>query len=101
MAGGGPLCDRVHARNDGEHRIAVGGDHMKTIALVGIALIVIGLAALAYQGITYRTRETVLDLGPIHATTEREKTFPLPPVLGIAAVAGGVALVIVGARQRA
>jgi len=74
---------------------------MKTIALVGIALIVFGLAALAYQGITYRTRETVLDLGPIHATTEREKTFPLPPVVGIAAVAGGVALVIAGARRRA
>lgn len=74
---------------------------MKTTAFVGIALIVIGLAALVYQGITYTTRETVLDLGPIHATTEREKTFPLPPVLGIVAVAGGVALVIAGVRQRA
>ena len=74
---------------------------MRTIAFVGIALIVIGLAALVYQGITYTTRETVLDLGPIHATTEREKTFPLPPVLGIVVVAGGVALVIAGVRQRA
>jgi hypothetical protein len=74
---------------------------MKPAALLGIVLIVIGLAALAYQGITYRTRETVLDLGPIHATTERERTFPLPPVLGIAAVAGGVTLVVAGARRRA
>lgn len=74
---------------------------MKTMALVGIALVVMGLAALAYQGITYTTRETVLDVGPIHATAEREKTFPLPPVLGIAAVAGGVALLIAGARTRA
>ena len=74
---------------------------MKTIAIVGIALIVIGLAALAYQGITYTTRETVLDVGPIHATAEREKTFPLPPVLGIAAVAGGIALLFAGARKRA
>ena len=74
---------------------------MKTIAFVGIALIVIGLAALAYQGVTYTTRETVVDLGPIRATTEREKTFPLPPVIGIAAVAGGVALVISGVRKRA
>ena len=74
---------------------------MKTITLVGIALIVLGLAALAYQGITYTTRETVLDLGPIHATAEREKTFPLPPVLGIAAVAGGVALMVAGVRKRA
>lgn len=74
---------------------------MKTIALVGIALIVIDLAALLYQGITYRTRETVLDLGPIHATTEPERTFPIPPVLGIVAVAGGVALMIAGVRKRA
>ena len=74
---------------------------MKTIAIVGIALIVIGLAVLAYQGITYTTRETVLDVGPIHATAEREKTFPLPPALGIAAVAGGIALLFSGARKRA
>jgi hypothetical protein len=74
---------------------------MKTIAIVGIALIVIGLAALAYQGITYTTRETVLDLGPIQATTEQERTFPLPPVLGIVALAGGVALLVAGVRKTA
>ena len=74
---------------------------MRILAIVGIALIVLGLAALAYQGITYRTRETVLDFGPIHATAERDKTLPLPPVFGIAAVAGGVVLLIAGVRQRA
>jgi len=74
---------------------------MKPIALAGIVLIVIGLAAFAYQGITYTTRETVLDIGPIHATAERERTFPLPPVVGFAAVAGGVALMIAGMRTRA
>jgi uncharacterized membrane protein HdeD (DUF308 family) len=73
---------------------------MKSTALVGIALIVLGLVALAYQGITYTTRETVIDLGPIQATADRERTFPLPPVLGIVAVAAGVALVVAGARKR-
>ena len=73
---------------------------MKTMALLGIVLIVCGLAALVYQGITYTSRETVLNIGPLHATTDREKTLPLPPVFGIAAVAGGVALVIAGARAR-
>jgi hypothetical protein len=73
---------------------------LKSTAIAGIALIVIGLAALAYQGITYTTRETVLDIGPIHATAERERTFPLPPVLGIAAVAGGVALLFAGRLKR-
>ena len=73
---------------------------MKPIALLGLILIVLGLGALAYQGFTYTTRETVVDIGPIHATAEREKTVPLPPVVGITAVVGGVALLIVGIRKR-
>jgi uncharacterized membrane protein len=73
---------------------------MKMLTLVGIVLIVLGLAALVYEGFTYTTRETVIDIGPIHATAERERTFPLSPVLGIAAVAGGVALMVAGARKR-
>jgi hypothetical protein len=72
---------------------------MKPITLLGIALIVLGLAALAYQGFTYTTRETVIDIGPIKATADREKTIPLPPILGIVAVAGGVALMIAGSRK--
>jgi hypothetical protein len=74
---------------------------MKSTSLAGIVLIVLGLAALVYQGITYTTRETVIDLGPIHATAERHKTIPLPPVLGIVAVAGGVALLVMGGRKGA
>jgi len=73
---------------------------MKPIALIGVVLIVLGLVALVYQGITYSSRETVLDIGPIHATANREKTLPLPPLVGIAAVAGGVALLIAGVRKR-
>ena len=73
---------------------------MKMIAVIGIVLIVLGLGALAYQGITYTSRETVIDMGPIHATADREKTFPLPPVLGIVAVAGGVVLLVAGLRKR-
>lgn len=72
----------------------------KPNALIGIVLIVLGVAALAYQGITYRSRETVLEIGPIHATAERDRTMPIPPVLGVAAIVGGAALLIVGARAR-
>jgi len=57
--------------------------------------------ALVYQGITYTSRETVIDIGPLHATADRERTLPLPPVLGVAAVAGGVMLLIEGGRKRA
>jgi hypothetical protein len=73
---------------------------MKPITLLGIILIVLGLGALAYQEIHYTTRETVVDVGPIHATAQRHKTVPLPPALGIAATVGGVALLIVGALKR-
>jgi len=73
---------------------------MKPIAIAGVLLIVLGLAALVYQGITYTSRETVFDIGPITATAERQKTLGIPPVLGILAVAGGVALLVAGVRKR-
>jgi len=74
---------------------------MRSISLVGVLLIVVGLVALVYQGITYTSHETVIDIGPVHATADRQKTLPLPPVMGIAAVAGGVALLVVGLRKHA
>jgi len=74
---------------------------MRPMAIVGMLLIVLGVVALVYQGITYTSRETVIDIGPLHATADRQKTLPLPPVLGIVAVAGGVALLIAGLRKRA
>jgi hypothetical protein len=55
---------------------------MKTATMVGIALIILGSLALGYQGITYTTREKVIELGPLKAEVEKKKTIPLPPVLG-------------------
>ena len=72
---------------------------MKPMSIVGIVLIVLGVVALAYQGITYTSRETVIDIGPVHATADRQKTLPLPPVLGFAAVTGGVVLLVAGVRK--
>jgi len=69
------------------------------VLVVAIVLIAIGVVSLAYQGITYTTREKVLEVGPIKATAEKEKTIPLPPILGGLALAGGVALLVVGARR--
>jgi hypothetical protein len=66
-----------------------------------VLLLVLGLAALVYQGITYTSRETVIDIGPVHATADRQKTLPLPPIVGIVAVAGGVVLVVAGMRKAA
>jgi len=72
---------------------------MKAATVLGIALIVLGVLALAYQGITYSTRENVIDLGPLKASVDREKTIPLPPILGALFLAGGVVLIIVGVRK--
>jgi uncharacterized membrane protein HdeD (DUF308 family) len=73
---------------------------MRPLTLAGVVLIGLGVLALLYQGVTYTSRETVIDIGPLQATADREKTLPLPPVLGIAAVIGGVVL-LVAARTRA
>ncbi len=72
---------------------------MKPIILVGVVCIVFGLVALAYQGITYTTREKIVDVGPVQVTAEREHAIWLPPLLGIVAVGAGVVLVVVGSRQ--
>jgi hypothetical protein len=69
------------------------------VLVVAIVLIAIGVVSLAYQGITYTTREKLLEVGPIKATAEKEKTIPLPPILGGLALAGGVVLLVVGARR--
>ncbi len=72
---------------------------MKTLSVVGIVLIVLGLVSFAYQGITYTTHKKVLDVGPLHATTEQHKTIPLPPILGATAFIGGLVLLLAGNRR--
>jgi hypothetical protein len=74
---------------------------MKAITWIGIVLVVAGALALAYQGINYTHQEKVLDIGPIHATAEKHERIPLPPVIGGLALAGGVVLLVVGARRKA
>jgi uncharacterized membrane protein HdeD (DUF308 family) len=72
---------------------------MKPAVIVGVILIVIGAVALAYQGITYTTQEKVVDLGPLKVEAKKEKTIPLPPLLGALLLVGGVILVAVSARR--
>jgi hypothetical protein len=72
---------------------------MRPALIIGILLIVLGVISLAYQGITYTTREEVLDVGPIEATAETEKTVPLPPILGGIALVAGTVLVWTGNKK--
>ncbi|MDP1918661.1 MAG: hypothetical protein Q8L14_20600 [Myxococcales bacterium] len=72
---------------------------MKPNNILAIVLIALGIAAFAYQGITYTTREKVVDLGPIQVTADKTKTIPLPPIVGVLALAGGIVLLVLGNKK--
>ena len=72
---------------------------MKPLPLAAIILIVLGIVALTYQGITYTTTEKAFDFGPLHITAERTHTIPMAPILGVVALAGGAALFFVSRRK--
>jgi hypothetical protein len=67
--------------------------------LLGIGFIAIGIIAFAYQGISYTPRDRVVDLGPLHVTAEKSHTLPLPPIIGAAALAGGLALLLLTGQK--
>ena len=74
---------------------------MKPIAVLGIVLVVLGVLALVYQGFNYTRQEKVIDIGPIHATADKQEHVPLPPIVGGLALAAGVVLLVMGAKQKA
>jgi hypothetical protein len=76
---------------------------MNSTRIIGIVLIVLGIISLAYEGIGFRTqeRERVLQLGPlkVDAMVEKERRLPLPPIVGVLALAGGITLLVVAAKK--
>ncbi len=72
---------------------------MKSTTIVAILLIALGAVALGYQGITYTSRENVVDFGPLKMTAETKKTLPLPPIVGAVALVGGIVLLVVGKKK--
>jgi len=72
---------------------------MKPAAYIAIALIIVGILSFAYQGVTYKTRDKTVDLGPLQITTEQTHTIPLSPVVGALALAGGIVLLVVNNRR--
>jgi hypothetical protein len=72
---------------------------MKSATVAGIVLIIIGIFAFAYQGISFTTQKKVVDIGPIHATKDEKHTLPLTPVLGGLLLVGGVILVLSANRS--
>jgi hypothetical protein len=73
---------------------------MRPNTLLAVLLIAAGVAALIYQGVSYTTREKVVDVGTLHVTAERTRSISLPPVFGILAIVGGGVLLVLGNRNR-
>ncbi|MBL8709942.1 MAG: hypothetical protein JNL25_12170 [Rhodospirillaceae bacterium] len=72
---------------------------MKPLSLIGLVLVVVGVAALALGRFSYTTEEKVLEVGPIVATADQEHTVDIPDIAGILAVVAGLALIVVGRRR--
>jgi uncharacterized membrane protein YidH (DUF202 family) len=72
---------------------------MRPAGIIGIILIIIGVIALAYGGFSYTKREKVIDAGPLQVSADKQKTVPLPPILGGLCLAGGIVLLITGSRR--
>ncbi len=72
---------------------------MTASKILAIALIAVGIIAFAYQGISYTSRDNVVDLGPLHVTAEKSHTLPLPPIVGAIALVGGLALLFMNGQK--
>jgi hypothetical protein len=73
---------------------------MSQIRTIGLALIIIGIAAFSYEGaLTYRTRDKVIDAGPVQVTADKTHKINLPPTLGASALVGGVVLLVASVKR--
>ncbi|MGH9346355.1 MAG: DUF3185 domain-containing protein [Vicinamibacterales bacterium] len=73
---------------------------MAPARILGTILVVLGIVALVWGGISWTREETIIDVGPIEATAETRETIPLPPILGGIALVAGIVLLVVPARRR-
>ncbi|MBN9477897.1 MAG: hypothetical protein ABS43_19965 [Bordetella sp. SCN 67-23] len=72
---------------------------MKASVIVGLLLIVLGVAALGYKSFSYTSEETLLKVGPVEATADTRKTVPIPTWAGVAAIVVGAAVIVLGRRR--
>jgi hypothetical protein len=71
---------------------------MKPVALVGVVLIVAGIAGLIVANVSFTEQKTVLDAGPLKVTKEEQHTVPIPTIAGVAAIIVGLGLVFMGRK---
>jgi hypothetical protein len=69
--------------------------------IIGFVLLVLGVLALLYGGISYNRERTVLDVGPFKATATEQKNVPLSPIVGGIALLSGILLLAIPRRRLA
>ena len=62
--------------------------------IAGIALVVVGLVALLYGGLSWTRKDTVIDAGPIEVTADKHESFRLPPLVGGVILVAGIVLLM-------
>ena len=67
--------------------------------IAGILLIIFGVAALIYGGFTYSSQKNVAKIGSMQISTTENHTLPVPPILGIVAIAGGAGMIYFGVKK--
>lgn len=73
---------------------------MSARRVIGLVLVIVGIVALAWGGVFWTDRDTVLDAGPLEVQTEEREGFAVPPLLGVIALIGGIALMAIPDRRR-
>ena len=69
--------------------------------IAGLVLVVVGIVLLVWGGIFWTDRDTVVDAGPLEIQTSETEGVAVPPVLGAAALVGGILLLLIPERRRA
>ena len=62
--------------------------------ILAAALIIVGIGIVIWGAFGFQTRQKVLDVGPIHASRDKEHHVPYGPLAGALLAVGGVVLLV-------
>ncbi len=72
---------------------------MRNLTMLGVVLVVLGVAALLFGHFSYSQNQPVFDAGPIHVTSQQEHYVSVPIIAGIVVLVAGFGLILVGRRS--
>ena len=71
---------------------------MKPIAMLGVVLIVLGVAGLFFSRIGWTETKPVVKVGPLQVNSQEDHSIWIPTAAGVVAVIAGLGLVFAGKR---